>query len=241
MSGYSIQIEISGPTALWARPDTMPNPVSYVAPTHSAVKGIFEAVLRWENVVVWPTACEICRPVQFHRYAFNYGGPLRKEKHIKKGASLQLFAQVLINVCYRLYAEVEWCNEYHDGVSPTHDYYRRNADIEWFSTSRTEEVESPKGTISPHAYVEVFKRRLGRGRWFYTPCLGWKEFAPDYIGVFRDGTSVCAGENHVIPAFLEMVFDHPQHGGRGQTAYLRNLKVTDGRLEYKDGETDHAE
>ncbi len=75
---YALELEISGPVALWARPDTMPNPVSYVAPTYSAVKGILEAVLRWENVEVRPVACEICRPVQFHRYAFNYGGPLRK-------------------------------------------------------------------------------------------------------------------------------------------------------------------
>ena len=26
---------------------------------------------------VHPTRCEICAPVQFHRYAFNYGGPFR--------------------------------------------------------------------------------------------------------------------------------------------------------------------
>jgi CRISPR-associated protein Cas5d len=42
MKPYPLQLEISGPIALWARPDTLPNPVSYVAPTFSAVKGIFE-------------------------------------------------------------------------------------------------------------------------------------------------------------------------------------------------------
>jgi CRISPR-associated Cas5-like protein len=50
MKPHPIQLEISGPIALWARPDTMPNPVSYVAPTFSAVKGIFEAILRWKSV-----------------------------------------------------------------------------------------------------------------------------------------------------------------------------------------------
>jgi CRISPR-associated Cas5-like protein len=72
MKPYPIQLEISGPIALWARPDTMPNPVSYVAPTFSAAKGIFEAILRWKSVNVRPTRCEICAPVQFHRYALNY-------------------------------------------------------------------------------------------------------------------------------------------------------------------------
>lgn len=209
---YPLSLEISGPVALWARPDTMPNPVSYVAPTYSAVKGILEAVLRWENVEVRPVACEICRPVQFHRYAFNYGGPLRKSDQIKKGASLQLFAQVLINVCYRLYAEVDWYR------GPTN-----------------ERVDSPKDACSPHAYVEVFNRRMERGRWFYTPCLGWKEFVPDYIGPFRADTAPCLTEKHNIPAFLEMVFDQPQHGVRGRETYLRNVRVTNGRLEYKHG------
>ncbi|MBI4326126.1 MAG: hypothetical protein HY674_12800, partial [Chloroflexi bacterium] len=72
MKPYPLQLELSGPIALWARPDTQPNPVSYVAPTpqhplrldrgegrvrcrvqcpiaptFSAAKGIFEAILRW--------------------------------------------------------------------------------------------------------------------------------------------------------------------------------------------------
>jgi len=39
MRDYSVQLEICGPVALWSRSDTMPNPVSYVAPTFSAAKG----------------------------------------------------------------------------------------------------------------------------------------------------------------------------------------------------------
>jgi len=211
MKDYFVQLEISGPTALWSRPDTMPNPVSYVAPTFSAAKGIFEAILRWKSVNVRPTRCEICAPVQFHRYAFNYGGPLRKSDQIKKGASLQIFAQVLVNVCYRLYAGVDW-NRPSGGLAV-----------------------SPDGQCAPHAYVDAFNRRVERGQWFYTPCLGWKEFAPDYVGPFREGTSVSVTENHVIPAFLEMVFDSPQDGRRGRESYLRGVTVKGGVLEYKHG------
>jgi CRISPR-associated protein Cas5d len=217
MKPYPIQLEISGPIALWARPDTMPNPVSYVAPTFSAAKGIFEAILRWKSVNVRPTRCEICAPVQFHRYAFNYGGPLRKSDQMRNGSSLQIFAQALINVCYRLHAEVDW-NRGPNGES----------------------AESPDGQCAPHAYVDAFHRRLERGRWFYTPCLGWKEFVPDYVGPFRDGTAPCATENHAIPAFLEMVFDQSQNGRRGSETYLRGVRVHNGVLEYKHGEHDHA-
>jgi len=165
-------------------------------------------------VNVRPLKCEICAPVQFHRYAFNYGGPLRKSDQIKNRTSLQIFAQVLINVCYRLYASVEW-NRGPNG----------------------EPAVSPDGQSSPHAYMDAFKRRLEHGRWFCTPCLGWKEFVPDYVGPFREQTSVCVTENHVIPAFLEMVFDRPQNGARGRESYLRGVEVKNGALEYKEGET----
>ena len=217
MKSYLVQLEISGPIALWARPDTMPNPVSYVAPTYSAAKGIFESVLRWKSVNVQPIKCEICAPIQFHRYAFNYGGPLRKSDQVKTGSSLQIFAQVLINVCYRLQARAVW------GRGPN-----------------GETAESPDGACAPHAYVDAFNRRVERGRWFYTPCLGWKEFVPDYVGPFRAGTARCVTENHAIPAFLEMVFDQPRDGLRGDASYLRNVQIKEGELKYEHGEPNYA-
>ena len=39
---YPVSLEISGPTAMWTRPDTGDAPVSYPAPTLSAAKAIFE-------------------------------------------------------------------------------------------------------------------------------------------------------------------------------------------------------
>jgi CRISPR-associated protein Cas5d len=65
-----------------------------------------------------PTSVEICRPVggsggriRFQRYTNNYGGPLRKASLSAKGtapggSSMQLFATVLSDVCYRLHAAV---------------------------------------------------------------------------------------------------------------------------------------
>jgi CRISPR-associated protein Cas5d len=217
MKPYPIQLEISGPTALWTRPDTLPNPVSYAAPTFSAAKGLFEAVVRWKSVNVCPTRCEICAPVQFHSYAFNYGGPLRDTGAMKKNAAKQIFAQVLINVRYRLYAQADW-NRGPNG----------------------EPADSPDGTCSPHAYADVFNRRLERGRWFHTPCLGWKEFVPDYFGLFRDGTRPCESEHHEIPAMLWTVFDRPQQGQRGRETYYPQ-QVRNGVLEYREGRANHAQ
>ena len=90
MNPYPIQLEISGPTALWTRPDTGSSPVSYIAPTFSAVKGIFESILRWKSVNVLPTRCEICAPVQFHRYATNYGGQFRPQTSVREDENHEL-------------------------------------------------------------------------------------------------------------------------------------------------------
>src|SRR4030065_288748 len=105
---YEIKIEISGRAAMWTRPDTGDCPVSYPAPTYSATKGIFESMLWGPAVQIIPTKVEICAPVQYHNYQTNYGGPLRKADVIAEGGGggFQLLATVLIDVCYRLYAEV---------------------------------------------------------------------------------------------------------------------------------------
>lgn len=189
----------------------MPNPVSYVAPTVSAVKGMFEAILRWKSVNIRPIRCEICAPVQFHRYGFNYGGPLRKSGQVKKGTSLQVFAQVLINVCYRLTAELD------------------------------EVGRGPDGSFSPHAFQDAFLRRLEEGRWFYQPCLGWKEFVPDYVGSYRAGTSCCESENHLVPSILHSVFDKPQSGRRGRGRFLSQVKIDKGVLDYHQKEAANAQ
>ncbi len=186
---YEVKMEISGSTAMWTRPDTGDCPVSYPAPTYSAVKGIFESILWGPAVHIIPTKVEICSPVQYHNYQTNYGGPLRKSKVIATGGGFQLLATVLIDVCYRLYAEV----------------------IPIYEKLKEKMPESAKNwdntTTSPgHAYQEIFNRRLGRGQCFHIPFLGWKEFGPDYFGPFREQTKIQANYSNTIPSMLKEVF-----------------------------------
>ena len=77
-SKYTFCCEISGPTAMWTRPDTGDAPVSYPAPSFAAVKGIFETIVWLKSAEVVPTRVEICAPLVFHTYSTNYGGSLRK-------------------------------------------------------------------------------------------------------------------------------------------------------------------
>jgi CRISPR-associated Cas5-like protein len=74
MSRYQVAFEISGPTAMWTRPDTGAAPVSYPASTFSAAKGIFESSPWLKSAEVVPTEVEICARLVWHPYTTNYGG-----------------------------------------------------------------------------------------------------------------------------------------------------------------------
>ncbi|MBE0541570.1 MAG: hypothetical protein IH623_09305 [Verrucomicrobia bacterium] len=65
MKPYPIQLEISGPTALWTRPDTGSSPALQYPLRLERGEGRVRCRVR------------LCAPVQFYRYTTNYGGPLR--------------------------------------------------------------------------------------------------------------------------------------------------------------------
>lgn len=190
---YPVQFEISGPYAMFTRPDTGSAFVSYPAPTWSACHGMFTAIARLKSAYIDPVKVEICAPVNFHRYVTNYGGPLRKSDVIRKGASYQLGTYVLVDVCYRIYGFVR------------------------------EYTASPDPRVNHCHYLQdLFNRRLEKGRFFDTPCLGWREFVPDYMGIFRDHTKVETSINEFIPSMLLSPFDQDV-SGNSQDAQGNNL------------------
>ena len=212
MKTYSVQMEVSGATAMWTRPDTGATPISYPVPPWSAAKGLFESVSRLKNAVIIPTAVEICAPINFHDYTTNYGGPLRKDESIRKGNLFQHKATVLINVCYRLYARIENFK---------------------YIPKTLKEAGQLAEVNSCHYGQERFNRRLIRGQFHDTPCLGWREFVPQYIGKFRDDTEVQTSINESLPSFLYSVYD--QVTGVCSPQYVQSeqgRRIEKGRLEY---------
>lgn len=209
MKPYRVTLEIDGATAMWTRPDTGDCPVSYPAPTYSAVKGIFESVLWGPAIEVVPFKVEICKPLHFHSYATNYNGPLRKSG---TDGAYQFLATVLTDVCYKMYAY----------VYPTRNKERLNDKAKAWD----------RKTSSPgHAYAAIFERRLKRGQWFVMPCLGWKEFTPSYVGPFRKETRVQHDINTVLPSMLRQVFSSDDKNIQ-QFTYDQNVKIERGILHF---------
>ena len=103
----TIALEVVGPVAMFTRPDTGATPISYPVPTYSAAKGMFEAVTWRKSVYIRPTYVELCKPIRYERYITNYGGPLRKPDQVRRNNNYQLIATILVDVHYRIYAEVK--------------------------------------------------------------------------------------------------------------------------------------
>jgi CRISPR-associated protein Cas5d len=205
MKVYSLGLEVSGPLAMWARPDTGATPTSYPAPTWSAAKGLLESVAFLSSGEAWlhPVRVEMCRhrdapggTISFQRYTTNYGGPLR----LKLNDSMQVFATVLSNVCYRIHAEVRG--------------------------ERGREGRNPR-----HHLQDMFERRLRQGKCFRTPALGWREFTCDYWGAFRDDWVVDDAIDLEIPSMLSAVWDRP-YKGHYVSRFVQSAHIAAGVLTY---------
>ncbi len=196
---YEVKFEIEGPAAIFTRPDSGATPISYPAPTYSAAKGMFESIVRIKSAFIKPTKVEICSPINYHRYTNNYHGPLRKGGT----DNFQLFATILLNVCYRIYGVVEEVNL----------------------------PNSSEVTTSNHLHLlqDKFIKRVRNGRWYHVPCLGWKEFTPSYVGEFREETRVEESIEQIIPSMLFSVFNE---NGKYAPEYKQNVWIKKGVLEY---------
>lgn len=210
---YEVKMEVAGNTAMWTRPDSGDSPCSYPAPTYSAVKALFESVLWGPAIIIVPTKVELCSKPRYHSYATNYGGPLRKSTSIKKGDNYQLYATVLVDVCYRLYADV---------IPNSHKAFFPDSAKEW-----------DRRTSSPsHAYMDIFYRRLHRGQSYGTLSLGWSEFTVSYFGPFRDTTEVCTDLTDIkIPSMLRTPFQEG-YSSEFNAVYDQEICIHKGVLKY---------
>jgi CRISPR-associated protein Cas5d len=131
---YLASFEIAGPAAMFTRPDTGSSPISYPAPTKSALKGMFECIVLSRQAYFEPLRVEICTPVVFSKYTTNYRGPLRKSGT----ENFQLFASILENVCYKVYGEIRTANTPKLGENSRHKtqeiFVRRLTAGQFYST-----------------------------------------------------------------------------------------------------------
>jgi CRISPR-associated protein Cas5d len=208
MTRYSVILEVAGPLAMFARPDTGGTPISYPGPTRSAARGILEAIAYVGGPASYhPTCVEVCRrvgtpggAVRYQSFVTNYKGPLRKSDIIREGAPMQLWSTVVVDVCYRIYADI------HGETSKGGDNW-------------------------PHHLQSLFVRRLRQGRCYRTPCLGLSELTCTYWGEPRPDWEVDDALNTEIPSMLLDVWDSRKSGAYAPT-YMQRARIVNGVLTY---------
>ncbi len=205
---YSISMEISGEMGMWARNDTGSEKGTYPIPTFSALKGVFESILYIPSVLVIPYKIQICSPIKYQPYTFNYRGELRKPGLIKSGNTCQIRTTILYKPCYRCYA------------------YVVNNDKEINSVPN-----KYKGVNHAHSYQGQFNRRLIKGKNYRTPCLGLSEFLVSYVGKFREKTKVQENINYTLSSMVFCCFDSLNNGAINPS-YIQNVEIIKGEVEY---------
>lgn len=205
---YPISFEVAGDFAAWSRQDTGSEKGTYPAPPFSQIKGAFESILYLRNASVIPTAVQICSPIRYQNYPFNYRGELRKSKSIKDGLTAQIRTTVLYKPCYRI-----------------HGLVVNNKKAFSDSSSRFMRINHA------HSYQEQFNRRLTKGRNYRTPCLGLSEFLASYVGEFRPETKVQTDINAKIYSMLFYCFNSLSEG-KWDPIYLQNVEIKNGTISF---------
>ncbi|MEN6494313.1 MAG: CRISPR-associated protein Cas5 [Thermoguttaceae bacterium] len=228
---YTIKLEVSGHLAMFARPDTGGTPTSYPLPTWSAAKGLFESIAFLADGAAWicPAKVEVCRPVDqpggqvcFQRYTTNYGGPLREAGLrnagiVSGGSSMQFFATVLSNVCYRLHGLV--VGPHRPGQINARHFLKNLFDrrLKQGRCFRTPCLGWSEFTCS---YWGPFRSTQIRGvTGLPEENRAWKDYCDRWNLPFRDESEVDDRLSLEVPSMLLSVWDEPVTARGRQATY----------------------
>ena len=153
MSWKDVSVRVWGDFALFTRPETKVERVTYQVITPSAARGVLEAILWKPEIRYQITSIDVLRPIK-------YFGILRNEVDTKaspKSAGIvatesrqQRHSVVLRDVAYNIHARIHL---------------------------------KAGGDQPIQKYSEMFVRRVEAGQCFHRPCLGTREFACDFSPV----------------------------------------------------------
>lgn len=157
--GYGITIRISGPYALFTRPEMKAERVSYDVITPSAARGIIEAVY-WKPAIRWVIdkihVLNEIRYTNIRRNEVSEKASVDNAIQVMKGAQKPLF------------------------ISTNENRQQRAAlvlrNVDYIVEAHFEKVESEWGERdTEEGHYNIALRRLRQGQFFHAPCLGTRE------------------------------------------------------------------
>lgn len=167
--GYGIKVRVWGDYACFTRPEMKVERVSYDMLTHSAARGIIEAIY-WKPAIKWTIdKIHVINPIKFTNIRRNEVSEVAKmgsiKKAMEKGEAYQIIATDNRHQRAALILRnVEYVIEAHFDLNP--------------------DKVGPSDTVEKH--YNIVMRRLKNGQFFYQPTLGTREFAASFELIAED-------------------------------------------------------
>lgn len=155
-----LRLRVWGEAALFTRPELKVERVSSDVLTPSAARGVMEAVF-WKPEMQWRVErIDVLKPIRFQTIRRNEVGTKATNPH---GIDIEDHRQQRAAVILR--------------------------DVDYVITARIALTAKAPADATVIKYVEMFRRRAGKGQCFHRPCLGTREFAADFALV-EDGDTL---------------------------------------------------
>ncbi len=158
--GYGITIRVSGPYALFTRPEMKVERVSYEVITPSAARGIIEAVY-WKPAIRWVIdKIHVLREIEFTNIRRN---------EVSDKASTDKALQMMQGNPEPLFISAADTRQLRASLVLK--------DVEYILQAHFELTDKagPEDSIEKHYNIAL--RRLRKGQFFSAPCLGTREFS----------------------------------------------------------------
>lgn len=216
---YQGSFEIHGNTAMFARPDSDADSISYPCPTFSAAKGIVEHICGYSaGARIVPLEIAICNPIQYQPFMYNSRFSANiKRGNIESGNASQRRETILVDVVYKIKFEIVYIGD---------QYLKGNA-------------RKYAGINHAHYLIDMFYRRLNSGQPLRPVSLGRSDHVPTYLGRVLTETKPDTSINLEIGSMLRHPFSQNENFDKNSKYAPRfdhNVRIQNGVLAFQDQE-----
>ena len=208
-----LKFRARGPLAIYSRPEFKAERFTYLAPTHSGLRGMIEAVL-WKPAIRWQVErVHLLSPIQtisFKRNEVSNKATAPAAKVLKNGgAPNHLFADDSSNRSQRNTVALR--------------------DVDYLVEARIHLTPRAGDGDNMTKFVEMFRRRLNRGSHFHQPYFGCRECIAEVFEA--DGTETPINDTRDLGIMLwDIEFTKDKKGENHPVFFHGNLVA--GTLEY---------
>lgn len=219
---YGIRLSVLGRYALFTRPETKVERVSYDVMTPSAARGVLEAI-HWKPAIRWVIdRIHVLAPIRFQS--------IRRNEVGHKAPAGTMRAAMNRGHLEGLHLLVDEDRQQRASTVLVDPAYVIEAHFELTDRAGPDDTEGK--------HLDIFNRRAARGQCFHQPCLGTREFAADFTLIepdaplpARNPEAETAELGFGTPRDLGYMLWDIDHAAPGRPSFLFRAGLRDGVMD----------